>query len=84
MRNLLIATAAVMALGVAPAFAGGGGGGGTDNPGTSQLRDANYAEGYGAGTWRVASNAEAQSHFAALEQHPGYSDAPEHLGGSGR
>lgn len=83
MRNLLIAAAAIMALGAAPAFAagGGGGGGGTDNPATSPVRLSTYAR--NGQTWREASKAAAAERFAALQQRPGYLDAPEHLGGSG-
>jgi hypothetical protein len=83
MRNLLIAAAAIMALSAAPAFAAGGGGGGTDNPATGQVRQASYAQWSGAETWREASKAAAANRFAALQQRPGYLDAPEHLGGSG-
>jgi len=83
MKHVLIAAAAVVALSAAPAFAagGGGGGGGTDNPATSRVRL--YATAYSGQTWREASNEAAASHFAALQQRPGYQDAPEHLGGSG-
>jgi hypothetical protein len=85
MRNLLIAAAAIMALSAAPAFAagGGGGGGGTDNPATGAVREASYSQWNGAGSWRQASREAAATRFAALQQRPGYLDAPEHLGGGG-
>ncbi len=83
MRNLLIAAAAIMALSAAPAFAAGGsGGGGTDNPATGAARLASYARWNGE-TWREASKEAAANRFAALQERPGYLDAPEHLGGSG-